>query len=192
MPTPTYRTDTTDAGDYKSIDQENSFEFDAGLAVCPVSTRTAAHKIIRLHGGIGLRRTTWHASRQGRPPIIPAYGNAGNDTILTSVVTPTLPTPNVTMGGYDWSVSGQNTYVQGLPRLAGYTTFPVGDYPFPVLPNLNMAGITATPYLDQYQGADPFANLIEAIAADTEYIGSYTWPFLALPSVFSSTHLIGG
>lgn len=191
MPSPTLRLESSNFGDYKHIEQDNDFTYDSGVAVCPVATRTAAHKIIRLHGGIGFRITRWSASRDGRPPIIPAYGNAGSDRILSATVTPSLPVIDPTNSAYNWTVSGEYIYVQNSPRLAGYNTFPVGQYPFPVLPQMNMASAMLEPYFAYYTGADPMQNLVETAAADIKFKQQYTWPILALPSVFSSTHIIG-
>lgn len=183
--------------DYKGFAQKNDFQHDLGLVVLPVASRTAAHRVIRLHGGYATRRVTWRADRTGRPPIIPAAADTEGDKLLSASVVPRLPVPMRGEAGYEWSVSGEYVYVQNTPRVAGETTFPVGNYPFVVEPAASVAEDIARPFVQQhYVGApagERFPTFIEYVAGRTDLRDpEWIWPFLALPSKFTSTHIIGG
>lgn len=190
-----------DAGSYRGYQQDQAFEHDLGLVVLPVASYTSgspgAHRVIRLHGGLAMRRVTWRSTRVGVPPMIPAAADSGNDTILSAVVIPSLPMPDKANGAYSWTVQGEYTYVQGTPRVAGVNAFPCGQHPYLVLPQADLAGA-----LVEGQPALP-TGATDTFPLDrcTEYAtdratrredGSIIWPLLALPACLSSTHIIGG
>lgn len=190
----TTRIETSGYKDYREYSQKNDFSHDLGLAVLPVAGRTAAHRVIRLHGGMATRTVKWRAQRDGRPPLIPAAIDSRADTLLHTVVRPSLPVMNGG-GGFDWAVEGEYTFVQNSPREAGTHTFPVGEYPFTVHPSFAAGtALISGPAGEYYTGTDPFNTLMEYVAAKLERSPNpdWTWPLLALPSIFSSDHLIGG
>lgn len=197
--TPKTRLDESGYGDYTDSSQEHSFRSEGGLVAMPLAQREPGHKIIRIHGGIGYRTVAWRYARSGKPPIIPAAVDTTGDTLLNTVVSPLLPVPNPIASGYDWVVSGTYEYVQDVPRQAGYDTFPVGSHPYPVLPQDNLARAYVRNHLQDYFDAlddgdpatNPFDVLYTAVSHDLTFAGTFSWPFRALPPVFSSDHMIG-
>ncbi len=179
---------------YTAADQTNDFEYDTGVVVLPVASREAAHCLIRLHGGLGFRRAKWRAARTGNPPIIPAMGDTTGDTFLGGTASPDLPTPSRSGSGYDWVARGEYLYVQDTPRIVGTNPLPVGQHPFLCVDQAMAAAETIGNELTEYltQGSPDFQSVVTAaVAAVTvETDGSYSWPFLAYPTVFTSTHLI--
>jgi hypothetical protein len=191
------RMETAGVADYGGFTQRNFFRNDSGVVALPVAGRTAAHRRIRLHGGMGTRIVKWRADRTGRPPVIPAAADTDADVLLSHQVIPHLPRPQSGGDAYDWSVEGEYVYVQKAPRTAGVDSFPVGDHPYPVQPVFQVASTLAAPYLGYYTAAadgQKFDALITKLASvvPTDANGQWQWPFLALPAVLSSTHLIGG
>lgn len=179
---------------YEEYSQNNTFSQDFGLVVLPVAGQVSAHRVIRLHGGFGIRIAKWHASRIGKPPVIPSAGNTADDTILSATIAPSLPVPNST-GVYDWIVNGEYAYVQNMVRTPGLSAFPVGDFPFRVEPTMSRAdelgGPTATIVVGgQYPSA--FQELVKRLQVlpGTRRGEDFFWPFLALPSVASTDNLI--
>lgn len=185
--------------DYKEFGQNNTFSQDLGVVVCPIASFDSGFRLIRLHGGYGLRKASWVASRDGKPPIYPAAGNTADDILLGTTISPALPTPNDN-GTYNWSVSGSYLYVQRLMRTPGQHAFPVGEYPFRVEPAASRAaamGSTIVTNAVTSPGAQA-AGVLNTIAAQltstsgTSINGETYWPFLILAPIFSSDHLIGG
>lgn len=182
-------------GDYLGYDQQHNYDYDTGLIALPIASRTPGFRLIRLHGGIGRRKVEWKTARHGKPPIIPTMVNGPNDTFLGGTVAPQLPVPNAAADGYDWRVSGTYDFVQTMPRIVGVDTFPVGAYPFQVLPQEKIAGTISGPNANDYtQSFDPDFYLSEydafwngvASANVSLSDGLYIWPYLALPPVFST------
>lgn len=183
--------------DYTSYAQQHQFSHDLGVVPIPVASRTAGHKVIRLHGGMATRKVDWVAGRAGRPPVIPAAGDTEGDTLLSSTVVPHLPVMQSGAAGYNWRVTGSYLYVQNDPRVAGTDPFPVGNYPFEVEPAASVARDVLDPYVETYYinatEGRRFPTLIEQVANDLDMSQPmWTWPILALPSRFTSTHIIGG
>lgn len=186
------RLDKVETQDYTDHRIDNAFSQVEGVVVLPVAARVSAYRLIRLHGGYGTRKCRWTTSRSGKPPVIPAANDTAEDLFLGSKVVTNLPTPN-RAGTYDWTVSGEYEYVQKVPRYAGVSAFPVGNYPFLIDQQTAAATQILAPIASSYTGPLPFQSLISA-AEDLALApgGVINWPLLALPSVFSSTHIIGG
>lgn len=187
-----------DAGSYREEQQDHAYEHDQGLCVLPVAQATSKHRVIRLHGGYGMRRVTWSSARVGCPPMIPAAANTTGDTLLSATVVPSLPTIDKANDAYSWVVRGEYLYVQNAPRVAGENAFPAGNRPYLVLPQAQFGGDLIENYGDAIQQADnPDDALTEAVgdAYDTDLRGedgSVFWPFTTVPAFLSSTHIIGG
>lgn len=185
------------APSYTKYEQEHEYHYDNGLIALPVAGTTAKHRIIKLHGGIGTRIVKWHAQRRGKPPVIPNMDDLDYDTFLGGTVTPTLPTPDPQGIGFFWVVSGEYSYVQTRPRIAGNNTFPTGQYPFPVAPNDTIAGQLISQNISDFNDADPATEnpydklaqkLGEAVNHDNE---RYLWPFTVLAPQFTSPSVLG-
>ena len=187
----TSRVDVNNYGDYLDHQMTNTFTEDQGLVVVPIADRVSGHRVIRLHGGVGTRTVNWKTTRMGKPPIAPAAENGDEDTFLGSTFGSQLPVPN-RAGGYDWSMSGSYTYVQNNHRVPGYAAFPVGDYPFVVIPAMVRAKELATPFVQDYAGDEPFQSFVSACWDGIPYVGNdIEWPILAFPAqLFSHAHMI--
>lgn len=183
---------------YGGHEQHNEFTQNTGLVVCPLARRTPGHRVIRLHGGYGMRRVKWSSARRGQPPLIPQAADLNGDTLLSATVVAELPRPNPAARGYDWSAYGEYVFVQDDMRVAGTDALPVGDYPFLV---------EAATYTSQQYGAGAYtvwstsakdkaaynsliSTLFGAVTADND--GNLIWPYMAIAPQFSSNHLFGG
>jgi hypothetical protein len=196
--TPRPRLDN-EAASYAGYHAKNDYSHDLGVVVMPVASATPAHRLIRLHGGVGYRTVRWEARRVGAPPTIPAAGDTGGDTLLATHVVPHLPVPD-TAGGYDWIVGGEYTFVQNAPRVAGVNAFPAGEHPFQTVQSkiaTNIVGSYGRSILSQAQGE----LTVAVVDRFTEYMtgqsyrgadGVPVWPLTVLPAAASSTHIIGG
>lgn len=184
-----------DGKSYDGVQQRHAYETDGGFLVCPVAGRTPKFRRIRLHGGVGYRRVHWSMDRQGKPPFIPAATDISNtDLLLSTVVQPSLPSPQPEQGGYQWHVEGEYLFVQQTPRVAGVNAFPTGGFPFVITPNDQLA----SQLVSQYAAA--FGAVLGGAAAVTmtpemlyNAVGlkaltqtDYVWPFTAIPAAFSS------
>ena len=185
--------------DYSDYAQDSTYEYDSGLLALPVAGPTAAVKVIRLHGGFGLRHLNFNAAREGRPPVIPPMQNTvgGTDTFLSGSFATALPVPIPNASGYSWGMSGDYTFVQLTPRVVGTDTFPVGSYPFSCqtqdLAALTSVGSVAVPPFLPYATTaayNGFWNANVATAGVNLSTGNWSWPFLAYPPVFSSSVLL--
>lgn len=192
--TPEQRLDP-DSGSHTEYKQDNDYTYDSGLVVMPVLGLTPKHRVIRLHSGVGMRTVTWRASRTGAPPIIPAAVDTDGDKLLGTVVTPVLPAPNEQAKGYNWLVTGEYTFVQTTPRIAGTNAFPTGNYPYIVSPQCDVGadliGSQAASIIRNNPGTDVTDQITElAVQRAPVSNGVVTWPFTVLPAAASSTHLI--
>ncbi len=175
-------------GDYTGYDQTHEFVTVPGVVQVPVASRSAAHRLIRLHGGYGKRITRFAASRFGRPPVMPAAADTNGDTLLGTTVIPSLPRPNNQANGYDWKVSGEYTFAQNAPRVPGVDTFPVGSHPYALPAQQTMAILLSQPSEQQSTFTGFYTDIAtNVVDLDT---GFFLWPFLALPSVFFSEALV--
>lgn len=186
----------TESASYMEYGAKNDYHNNRGLIVCPVAGRTAGHRVIQLHGGFGTRTVRWKAKRAGAPPVIPAAANTAGDTLLSEHVMPFQPIPDE-KGGYDWLVTGEYTFVQNAPRVAGINAFPAGEFPF-MTPQGRIAEQIVGLYGASIISQTPLTR--EVVDLFTEYATTQTyrtegvpvWPFTVLPAAASSTHIIGG
>ena len=177
--------------DYSDYHQDNHYTYDTGLLALPVAGAESAVKIIRLHGGYGTRKLDFNMSRQGRPPIVPTMVDTPNDTFLGGSLGCALPSASQNSQGYTWTVGGEYTFIQTTPRIVGLNTFPVGTYPGSMttqdLGALGQGGDDAVPPYESMT-LENYDNFWNGIAASTVDIpsGTWTWPFLAFPPIFST------
>lgn len=196
MPIPQELRVDGEPGSYRDYTQVHEYRNNRGLVVLPVCGCTAAHKVIRLHGGFGTRTVKWTASRGGKPPMIPAATDTYGDTLLSETVAPALPVPNSTADGYDWVVSGVYEYVQNSPRVAGVNAFPAGQHPYLVYPQAATAAdmippIYTSPNYPPSGRADRQTEIL-AQELDPESPLTGSWPMPVFPAAYTSTHIIGG
>lgn len=169
--------------DYDVYQQDHKFVSVGGTVQLPVASRTAATRLIRLHGGMGKRIVTFRADRHGRPPVIPKPIDLSADTLLSHSVTPMLPRPNEQAGGYDWSVTGEYEYAQNTLREPGTDNLPTGTYPFALPVQTLVAGVLN----DSVSNPDPI-TVSNAVVDFTT--GGYIWPFTDFPPIFFSGELL--
>lgn len=190
--------DAAGANTYQRYTQDHRFEYDNGLIVWPVAGRTPAFRVIRLHGGVGVRRVEWEASRRGKPPIVPSMTDTDYDTFLGGSITAALPQPDPQSIGYSWHVSGSYLYVQTQPRIVGTNSIPTGGFPYPVVPNDALGNqLVADQVGNVLTNATPTDNVADligqAVGEDTvdHEEDNYLWPLTVLPPVFTNDNIIG-
>lgn len=182
---------------YNGYSQDHKFEYDSGLMVLPTAGRTPGHKVIRLHGGVGMRRVKWESERDGRPPILPAAVDTIYDKLLSTDVTAAMPVPNPQSGAYTFSVHGEYLFVQKAPRMVGRDALPTAMFPFPVEPMDTVATALAKPVLQNAvditaNSTDPIGDLSNAVGvAVMTANGDSLWPFTFIPAIFSGTTISG-
>lgn len=170
----------------RGYEQDHRYDYDSGVVVMPVAQRTAKHRRIRLHGGLGMRVVEWKATSEGKPPVIPTPQNTSNDVILSSTIHAELPIPKPTAGVYQFTARGTYTYVQVEPRIAGTNALPTGIFPFPVDPMDTIAFGYVGETLDS-QSITNMATMDAAVAAiENAVLGDgstpFSWPFTVFPT----------
>lgn len=179
--------------DYQRFDQNNHYTYDSGLVALPVAGPTPAVRVIRLHGGYGTRTLNYAMARDGRPPVIPAMIDTPNDTFLSGDVAFGLPGSGQTSQGYNWSVTGEYTFIQLTPRIVGENTFPVGVYPgAQVTQDLGADGQGGADTVPPYESMtlpewEAFWTPIASAAEANPLNSDWTWPYLAFPPIYSSS-----
>lgn len=181
---------------YQEETQHHRYEYDSGVVVCPVASRTPGHRRIRLHGGVGMRVVKWSAERSGKPPIVPSHADTINDTLLSSTVNAQLPIPQPQSGTYLFRMSGEYVFVQTSPRLLGTNAIPTGLHPFPVEPMDGMAEQMIGSALAQYGTINDLATFDSAMQAVANKISNsgatdYVWPITVIPTIFSAPIIAG-
>lgn len=185
--------DFTATQGYSDSRQDHSYTYDSGVVVLPQAGRSPNFRIIRLHGGLGMRTSDWKMSRKGKPPTIPSMANTSEDIFLGGSVVPSLPRPSTTRpDSYDWTVRGSYTYVQAVPRIAGSSAFPVGQHPFLCVDQAATANAIGQNVLPYYSGSLPLQSVAAKLTSTVtiEPDGDFAWPFLVIPADFSSSHLL--
>lgn len=181
------------AADYTGPTQTHEYEYDSGLIPVPVAgpldgDDNPVTRIVKVHSGFGVRRVRWAVGRSNRPPIIPAMKDElTNDRLISAVVAPELPQPDVQRGGWIFSVQGVYEYVQTVPRIAGKHTLPTGRYPYQVNPNQSIAAAVAGG-ISGLTGVTDFSTGIEVAggALVNHQSDDYFWPFTAIPAQCST------
>jgi hypothetical protein len=196
-----------ESSSYRKYDIAQDYQYDSGLVLMPVAGRTAAHRLIRLHGGVGVRKVDFTARRSGKPPIVPSMADVGDDTFLSGGITTHTVQPNPMTGGYDWTVEGSYTYAQGKPRIAGTNTVYASGVPYPTEVDVSASSL-AGPYLAAYttpnealvldlenptngERIDSFAQAVAGGTVD-HITEEYTWPFTFLTPHFTNAFILGG
>lgn len=193
--TPKRRIDS-EAASYQGAKQNQEYTHDLGLVALPVASAGPRHRVIRLHGGMGLRRAKFRFERGGRPPVVPAAANTAGDTLLSTAVWPVCQYNDQTKS-YDWSMGGEYVYVQNAPRVCGVNAFPAGNLPFvPMGPaGRAAADLPGTLLSVGYPAADRADAQTEHLAANGYSAESSLfspWPLPVFPAAYTSTHIIGG
>ncbi len=169
---------------YNGYRQYNSYEYDPGVFVLPLASREPKNVVVRVHGGIGIRKVNVAAMKKGNPPILPAAVDTDRDTLVACSVQVPLPAFIPDQADYNWMASGTYLYVttKGGPRIPGRDFLPLGQYPFPLplqdaaVESLAQAGIDM----------QTFATVLESqIPA-----GTVTWPFTTYPPQFFNSILL--
>lgn len=165
--------------DYTGYRQATDFDYDPGVFVLPLASRTPQTVIVRVHGGLGTRVVNVAASKRGSPPILPAAVDTDQDTLIGCSVNIPLPAFNHNSPGFDWAATGTYVYVttgRGGPRIPGKSMLPAGQYPFP----LPMQDAAVEMLAQSGEGVNQVAKgLPQAILA-----GSVMWPFTVYPPQF--------
>lgn len=177
--------------DYQS---SQSFTDDSGYRTFPTASGA---KLVQVHGGYGMRRVSFEATREGCPPIIPEQVDIGDDTYLTGNVMTVLPA--VTERGRNiFSVAGEYTYLQGTSRKVGTHAIPCGNHPYgtglvdayatSLLPaDVTAASASTTAGLTALM-TTIVSGLIDVNKARQSY---YVWPFNTIPVQAASDDLAG-
>lgn len=174
--------------------QDHEYTHDSGVVVLPVAGRTAKHRRIRLHGGIGHRIVRWEASRLGKPPLAPKPETIG-DTILSTCVHAHLPIPSPGSNAYLFRMSGEYVFVQDSPRVVGVNALPTGAHPYPVEPMDTVAETTLGSALSQSPPTTiaEFDTVVEALQNRVVNSGAsdFVWPLTVFPIHFTGNLLMG-
>lgn len=181
---------------YEEYTQDHEYTHDSGLVVLPVASRTPAHKVIRLHGGVGMRIVKWKAARAGKPPVVPRPVNTAGDTVLGSVVHAQLPAPQVQAGNYLFRMNGTYTYVQDVPRIVGENALPTGCHPYQVQPMDAMASGYVLPVMSQFEPPETTTEFDTMIAAIDDAVRQgrgteFSWPLTVIPASFNEVLIQG-
>lgn len=196
-PPPSQRLSFDGVAEYSEYKQHHTYTDVSGLRVIPRADRNTPPKLVRVHADYGKRTVNFAACRNGRPPVVPAAGDLDADTYLGGVVTIPLPAIDPTSGAYNWTVAGAYTYIQGKNRKAGSDPLPTGGYPFPVVPQDNIASQVAagvSPTSGDYAIAPSVTEAIGYALGRTlvDHTTLYSWPFTTFPAESAGTYLITG
>lgn len=165
--------------DYTGYRQNNTFEYDPGVFVLPIASRTPRAVVARVHGGLGLRRVNVAASKRGGPPILPAATDTDQDTLVACSIGVPLPAFSGDSAAFDWAATGTYLYVttgDKGPRVPGKSFLPTGQYPFPLpMQDAMVEALTAG-------GATPESLAPDLVRAIPE--GTAIWPFTVYPPQF--------
>lgn len=175
-------------GEYDAYTQDHRYEHDTGIVALPVCGPTPKVRLIRLHGGAGIRRIKWRAVRQGTPPVVPTAQDTTADKLLHSTVTPSLPVADQGTGRYTFAVTGEYVYAQITPRVCGTNTLPTGAFPFRIDPMdsqaKELAGqVSQSGTFDQW--ADRIADGVYSAAP-----AGTPWPFTFIPPKFTAATFV--
>lgn len=194
--------DSSLAGSYKDFAGDTREEYDEGILILPVASRTPKTVTARVHGGFGVRVERAAAVKKDSPPIMPAARDIRDpitgrvsDTLVSASITIPQPVPNTTGLGYDWTVVTEYTYVttrpaiDGGPRIPGRSVIPASRLPYPISPQ----DPAATDLLPSSSGSD-MDTMYTAISPTVASVrdGTYVWPFTVLtPAFFDPNAYIG-
>lgn len=177
--------DAKAAGNYTSYRQNSSFEYDPGVFVLAVASRTPKNIIVQVHGGMGKRVVEVSASKRDAPPILPAAVDTDTETLIGCQIDLPLPIVNPTSATYDWAAVGTYLYITtgpAGPRVPGRDPLPAGQYPFPN-PTQD-AAIEA-----MASDGSSMAGLMDELPARIPD-NNFVWPFTVMPPAFFNSILL--
>lgn len=177
--------DTATAGDYTSYRQSSTFDYDPGVFVMAVASRTPKTVIAQVHGGLGMRRVEVTATKRGAPPILPAAVDTDTDTLIGCNINVPLPIVDPTAATYDWAAHGVYLFVttgEDGPRVPGRDPLPLGQYPFPTPTQDAAIEALATGPRDMQTLMDELPGQIPT--------NDYVWPFTVYPPAFFNSILL--
>lgn len=169
--------------------ERHTHEYDSGLLVMPVASRTPAHRVVRTHGGMSLRRVVFNTARSSRPPIIPRAEDTATDKLLFATASPVRPLPNGPAGSLTFAVSGEYLFVASQPRIPGTNSLPTGGFPQPMnTTGENAARLFSGVSLPAHTTVAGYDANVESLRAAAEQVGgrlTYAWPLTVYPAAFS-------
>jgi hypothetical protein len=187
-------------GAYSGYTQDHTYNYDPGVVAAPLASALPQVRLIRLHGGFQTRKVDWTASRNGKPPVIPAAVDTVYDKLVGAVAVVGLPVPNRDAAGYNWNLSGSYLYVGAAPRIPGVHALPTGSHPYPVEPQNSLAQERAANMSSEIEAAaEAIANAAEddtpksitdavsaLLATDNQLGVDQPWPFTFFDPIFST------
>lgn len=124
MPTPPPTVpvdDSNQAGLYDDYRDDFAYTFAPGVVVTPCAD--GAPLAVRVHKPYSLRTQTFNVRKKNNPPVVPGPMNSsqsGGDVLLAQVVSVPMPSPSGTNPPtWNWTVSGQYTYLEATPHVVG-------------------------------------------------------------------------
>lgn len=177
-----YAYDRASSNAYRSFDTDNVYDYDSGVMVLPVGSKTAATVTVRYHGGFGTRRVRFSTVKNGNPPVLPAPNDTAYDKLISAHISLPIPVPDHATNGFVWAAQGEYKYVtSGTPRIPGRDYFPIVPRPYAVpQDNVSAAAIQGTTL-------NTLANNIQSSDFQS---GTYQWPFIIMPPVFFNSDLV--
>lgn len=165
------------ASSYGRFNSISDYSYDAGVLILPVASEAALTTTVRTHGGMGTRRVSFNAAKQGNPPVVPSAEDfVGNDRLNTARLLVNTATPNPNTGGYNWTISGEYTYTTTeSPRIPGQSMFPAVSYPYPNPTQDVIASGT-------FKSETPEQVALKMRAAGTILQSEWIWPITTFPS----------
>lgn len=198
--------DSALSGSYRDTAVDTTHTYDPGILVLPVASLTPKTAVVRVHGGYGMRTQNMAGIKKDTPPILPTARDIRDpitgrvsDTLVGATVSILQPTPNPTGLGYDWTVSGQYTFVttrpaaDGGPRVPGLSVLPAARLPFPITPQ----DPAATSIIGGGSSGGDFDTVYSALAPVGTFganiqAGNFAWPFTVLPPAFFDPVMLVG
>lgn len=189
------------ANEYKKFRQSTRYQYDPGVFVLALASRTPKTITVRAHAGFGTRIVDFEAAKSGAPPVLPTPTDTDRDVLVSAVVNIPLPAVSAHEGTYDWFVGGQYVFVTkgqedvvdsegeviktiNGPRVPGIDILNAGSYPFK--PSIQTAAALAiAPDGDVRPEANRLLQFPQNIADN-----SYLWPFTVLPPAFFNHDLL--
>jgi hypothetical protein len=177
--------DVKQGHEYLGYRQNSEYSYESGVFVLPLASREPQTVIVRVHGGLGVRRVNVAASKRGGPPILPAAVDTDRDTLISCTVNVPLPAIIQDAPSFNWTVTGEYLYVTtGIkgPRVPGKDFLPAGQYPFP-LPLQDAA-------VEVLSAGGAGMEAVAATLVSTIPSGGYLWPFTTYPPQFMNSILL--
>lgn len=124
MPTPPPTVpidDSNQGGLYSDYRDDFAYTFAPGVVVTPCAD--GAPLAVRVHKPYSVRTQTFNVRKKNNPPVVPGPMNSsqsGGDVLISQVVSVPMPSPSGTNPPtWNWTVSGQYTYLEATPHVVG-------------------------------------------------------------------------